>query len=126
MDSRTTEQDALQTNISHYSLDFLQKGEQHFYVWRNHAGNGSVQQASALLIDLNHVYIPNQEIEKLLYSFECPKSHTLFIAIAHCHIQNQQEIKRKLKAINLKLFSQTAFFTDLLQAEQWLAAQSGH
>lgn len=121
MNTQTVEpNETSQNSISYYSLDFMQKGEQHYYIWRHHAGKSNSYQA--VLIDLKNIYLPDGEIDKLLLALEGQGSASFSVAFANCHAHNQREIKRKLKACNVKLFSHTAFFSDFQQAKQWLCA----
>lgn len=114
---------ALQSNIVHYRLDFQQNGRHHCYIWRHHPPNGEDGRRVAILVDLNDIYMPDLEIEKMVCSFLLPATGAVSIAFANCHSHNQQEIKRKLKAGDIKLYSKTAFFVDILRARQWLETQ---
>ncbi len=109
--------------ICRYQLDFQQNGNHHYYIWRHHPLDENERKQIALLIDLNNVYVPNFEIEKLVCSFLVPAAGVVSIAFVHCHLYNQQEIKRKLKAGDVKLYSRTAFFSGIEHARQWLEVQ---
>lgn len=115
--------DSSQVRISHYRLDFQCNGSRHYYIWRHNPLEDGGQSVPRMLIDLNHVYVPDQEIEKMVFGFVVPASGILSIAFINCHVHNQQDIKRKLKMGDVKLYSKTAFFTDLHKARQWLKAQ---
>lgn len=105
--------------VSHYQLVLQQNGDHHYFIWRRNPPEAEDEKKLAMLIDLNHVYLPEAEIEKMVRCFLLPAG-VVSIAFANCHSHNQQEIKRKLKAGDIELFSKTAFFADLLRAQKWI------
>lgn len=109
--------------ISHYRLDFQHKGNGHRYIWHHPPYEDLEQGELSLLIDLNNVYMPGPELEKMVSGFLVPASGITALAFANCHAHNQQNLKRRLKSCDVKLFSRTAFFTDIARAKQWLKAQ---
>lgn len=111
-----------QDNISHYQLVFQQSESPHYCIWRHHLLKKNRQESSAMLVDLNNAYVPDTEIEKIICDLLTPIADITSIAFANCHSHNRQEIKRKLKASNIKLYSNTAFFSNVEQAKQWLEA----
>lgn len=112
-----------QSTVSYYCLDFHRNGNKHYYIWRHQPPEDTRPGHMALLIDLNGVYVPEHEIEKMVFHFVLPIGEILCLAFANCHTHNQREIKRKLKAGDLKLYSKTGFFTDLGAAKHWLETQ---
>lgn len=113
-----------QKTISHYRLDTIQCGSNHHYIWRHRLAGEDQRGTLAVLVDLNNLYIPDHEMEKLVFSLVMPDTGMFSVAIANCHKHNQQELKRRLKAHSLKLYSKTAFFMDPQQAMQWLRTQN--
>lgn len=108
--------------IAHYLLDLQHKDGQKLYVWQC-PPNRETDCRLALLIDLKGIYLPDNEIERLTDSLETPEDRICAIAFANCHAHNRQEIRRKLKAKNVRLFSHTAFFAGPAEAKQWLSSQ---
>lgn len=113
----------LPETISHYELDFQCSGNNHYYIWRHRPSGNIPSKNIGMLVDLNDVYVPECEVEKMILSFLAPSNGVVSIAFANCHSHNQQVIKRKLKTGDVKLFSHTAFFGDTDQARQWLESQ---
>lgn len=109
--------------IVYYQLDFLCNGSSHNYIWRQQPLHTSWQKHIAMLIDLSGIYVPQPEIEKMTALFMAQPGEVRHLAFAGCHAHNQQQIKRKLKAGNVRLYSRTNFFADAHEALQWLAAQ---
>lgn len=110
--------------IFNFQLDFQCNGNKHFYIWRHHPLDGTPRENVGLLIDLNGVYVPGFEIDKMVCSLLVPATGIVSVAFVNCHFHNHQDIKRKLKAGNVRLYSNTAFFADIGQARQWLESQS--
>lgn len=106
--------------IFHYRLDFQQFGNQHRYIWRRQPLAGNGRRRIAMLIDLNNVFVPEFEIEKMVAEFLAPADTVFSIAFSNCHAGNQQDIKRRLKAGDVLLYSNTAFFSNTDAARQWL------
>ena len=122
-DSQSDESRGGQGSISHYQLDFQRNGNRHYYIWQHNPVENAGRSVLGMLIDLNNVFVPNHEIERMVFDFVAPISGVISLAFANCHTHNQQDIKRKLKAGDLKLYSRTAFFNDIQKAMQWLEAQ---
>lgn len=90
-------------------------------IWRHSLCGGGNSGGIALLVDLRDLFITAHEIDKLFLHFVVPD--VLFIAFANCHTHNRQGIRRKLKALNVRLYSHSAFFDDAHKAKLWLTAQ---
>lgn len=121
MNLRTAEQDTEPlARISYHSLDYLRQGEQYYYIWRQHPPQLEQLGAFSLLLDLNGLLMPAAEVEMLIRRLDGHIGSIQAIAFINCHISNQREIKRRLKACDVRLFSRSAFFTDLPRAKQWL------
>lgn len=110
--------------VSYYSLDYQLRGEQVFYIWRHRSSDERCIRNASLLIDLNNILIPENEIDKLVAGLDGDKGMVRAVAFFNCHSSNQRELKRRLKASDVRLFSKTAFFIDPLQARQWLQSRS--
>lgn len=115
--------DEKRCSILHYQLDFQRNGDKHYYIWRGSPPDESEAPPNAILLDLGDVYVPGPEIEKMLGYVFALADGVAFVALVHCHARNQQDIKRRLKARDVKLYSNTAFFSDAERAGQWLASQ---
>lgn len=112
--------EALSSDISSHSLHLLKQDGLRPYIWQHHSNNSD---ESVALIDLNGICLPENEINELLLRLEKPCGSVHSIAFLNCNLHNQREIKRKLKALNVKLFSNSAFFSDISEAERWLTLQ---
>ncbi|MDL2295083.1 hypothetical protein LJC60_10810 [Ruminococcaceae bacterium OttesenSCG-928-D13] len=125
MDSylKMAENNSDQDQTSHYQLVFQQSENPPYCIWRHHLLKRNCPELLAMLVDLNNAYVSDLEIERIVCDFLVPVAGITSIAFANCHSHNRQEIKRKLKASSVKLYSKTGFFTSIEQAKKWLEAQ---
>lgn len=112
--------------ISYYFLNYTKEKGDEFVRRHRVPPDEDRTQKTALLIDLNNACIPDDEMEKLVLGLAWPGMRILCIVFVHCHVHNQRKIKRALKAHNVALFCNTAFFADLAPAREWLAAQTAN
>lgn len=127
MDSKQPVQEkdmAFPNDIMHFALDQMERGEQSYFVWRHSPLKSSNTGAVSLLLDMDGLLVPEHEINKLVHRLGQNTERLVAVAFFGCHASHQRQIKRKLKACDLRLFSKTAFFAELPQARRWLTTQT--
>lgn len=94
------------------------------YSWRHPRSKAAGWEAALLLVDMNGILMPEEELDRLVGRFAAGDGPNRAVAFLNCPLVNQRQLKLKLKQHDVHLYSQTAFCADVRSAERWLAGRA--